>query len=50
MFCYTLAMVNELGLDLSTIFERKMAKNRAKYPVAEFRGRFGKDDSRPVSD
>ncbi len=50
VFCYTLALVNELELDLSEIFTQKMARNRAKYPVAEFRGRFGKDDPRPVSD
>jgi NTP pyrophosphatase (non-canonical NTP hydrolase) len=49
VFCYTLAMVNELNLDLTNIFTKKMERNRAKYPVAEFRGRFGKDDSRPVS-
>jgi len=50
VFCYTLALVNELGLDLGSIFEKKMARNRAKYPAAEYRGRFGKDDSRPVSE
>ncbi|MFM7118002.1 MAG: nucleotide pyrophosphohydrolase [Planctomycetota bacterium] len=50
VFCYTLALVNELNLDLGAIFEKKMARNRAKYPAAEYRGRFGKDDSRPVSD
>lgn len=50
VFCYTLALVNELNLDLSSVFTRKMERNRAKYPVAEFRGRFGKDDPRPVSD
>jgi NTP pyrophosphatase (non-canonical NTP hydrolase) len=50
VFCYTLALVNELDLDLTSIFTRKMERNRAKYPVAEFRGRFGKDDPRPVSD
>lgn len=50
VFCYTLALVNELNLDLTSIFRRKMERNRAKYPVAEFRGRFGKEDSRPISD
>ena len=49
VFCYTLAMVNELNLDLTNIFTKKMERNRAKYPVAGFRGRFGKDDPRPVS-
>jgi NTP pyrophosphatase (non-canonical NTP hydrolase) len=41
VFCYTLALVNELDLDLTSIFTRKMERNRAKYPV---------DDPRPVSD
>lgn len=42
--CYVLAMANELGLDLSTSLERKMAKNEAKYPAAQYRGRFGPED------
>ncbi len=50
VFCYTLALVNELQLDLSETFLKKMAKNRAKYPVDEYRGRFGKGDPRPVSE
>jgi NTP pyrophosphatase (non-canonical NTP hydrolase) len=48
VFCYTLAIANELGFDLSQAFTRKMAKNRQKYPADEFRGRYGKEDSRPV--
>lgn len=48
VFCYTLAIANELGFDLTQAFARKMAKNRQKYPADEFRGRFGKDDVRPV--
>jgi dCTP diphosphatase len=48
VFCYTLAIANELGFDLSQAFARKMAKNRQKYPADEFRGRYGKDDARPV--
>ena len=42
--CYLLAMANELGLDLSAAVEKKMAKNEAKYPADEYRGRFGPDD------
>ena len=42
--CYVLAMANELGLDLSTAVAEKIAKNEAKYPADEYRGRFGPDD------
>lgn len=42
--CYALALSNELGLDLSDVVQRQMVKNAAKYPAAEFRGRYGKDD------
>ncbi|HEV7279659.1 MAG TPA: nucleotide pyrophosphohydrolase [Pirellulaceae bacterium] len=48
VFCYTLAIANELGFDLSQAFVRKMAKNRQKYPAEEYRGRYGKGDDRPV--
>lgn len=48
VFCYTLAIANELGFDLSEAFARKMAKNRQKYPAAEFRGRYGNEDTRPA--
>lgn len=48
VLCYALAMANELQLDVSQIIRAKMQKNVAKYPVDEFRGRFGPDDSRPV--
>jgi len=50
VFCYLMAMANELDIDLSQAFERKMAKNRMKYPAVEFRGRFGIDDPKPVSE
>ena len=39
VFCYTLAMANELDLDLSSAMRRKMAKNEEKYPADQFRGR-----------
>jgi len=42
--CYALAMANALGLDLATAVRRKMAKNEQKYPVEEYRGRYGRDD------
>ncbi len=47
VLCYALAMANQLGLDLSTAVERKMAKNEEKYPADRYRGRFGPDDLRP---
>jgi NTP pyrophosphatase (non-canonical NTP hydrolase) len=31
--CYALALANRLDLDLSAVFEQKMAKNRLKYPL-----------------
>ena len=44
VLCYALAMANELGLDLSTAIRGKIAKNERKYPVEEYRGRYGPDD------
>ena len=44
VLCYALAMANELGLDVSTAIAEKMVKNARKYPVDQFRGRFGPDD------
>jgi len=44
VFCYLLAMANELGVDLAAALEAKMAKNAAKYPVEKYRGCFGPDD------
>ena len=44
VFCYTIAMANSLDLDLTSIFERKMEKNRQKYPASEYQGRFGPTD------
>lgn len=43
VLCYALALSNELGLDLSDTIRAKMLKNAAKYPAAEFKGRYGKD-------
>lgn len=47
VFCYVLALANELEMDLTEQFVRKMVKNVAKYPADEMRGRFGHDDPRP---
>jgi NTP pyrophosphatase (non-canonical NTP hydrolase) len=49
VLCYALAMANELGLDVATIVTNKMAKNARKYPVHEYRGRYGANDPRPAS-
>ena len=38
---YSLAMANALGIDLAATIEAKMVKNAEKYPVEQFRGRFG---------
>jgi NTP pyrophosphatase (non-canonical NTP hydrolase) len=40
--CYLLALANVLELDLSEAVAAKMAKNAAKYPAEEFRGRYFK--------
>ena len=50
VLCYTIAIANQLQIDLSQAFSRKMEKNRLKYPVESYRGRFGDEDSRPVSE
>ncbi len=47
VLCYAMAMSNELGIDLSTAVQRKMAKNEAKYPAEQYRGRYGPED-KPV--
>ena len=42
--CYAVAMANRLGLDLSETVQAKMLKNIAKYPAAEFCGKWGAGD------
>lgn len=44
VFCYLLALANELKLDLATALEAKMVKNVEKYPVRRYRGLFGPED------
>jgi len=41
VICYSLAMANTLGLDVTTIVREKMKRNEAKYPADQYRGRFG---------
>jgi NTP pyrophosphatase (non-canonical NTP hydrolase) len=38
--CLLLALSNATGIDLSSAFQRKMAKNVVKYPAARCRGHF----------
>ena len=48
VFCYLMALANELDIDIAAAFKRKMELNRKKYPVEKYRGRYGDDDQRPV--
>ena len=41
VMCYALALANQLGIDVSDTIERKMQKNRIKYPAQDFQGRYG---------
>ncbi len=40
ILCYTLAIANELSIDVDSAMRQKMVKNEAKYPAQKFRGRF----------
>ena len=42
--CYLLALANELDVDLSRAVRDKMSKNARKYPVEQYRGRYGPED------
>jgi NTP pyrophosphatase (non-canonical NTP hydrolase) len=44
VLCYAMAIANELDIDIGTAMRDKMKKNEAKYPAAEFRGRYGPED------
>jgi len=44
VLCYTLAIANELDIDLSAALADKMVKNARKYPAEEYRGRYGPED------
>jgi NTP pyrophosphatase (non-canonical NTP hydrolase) len=43
---YSLALANELGIDVSRAIRAKMVKNAQKYPADQYRGRFGPEDKR----
>lgn len=47
VFCYLLALCNALDLDLTSTTLAKMLKNQQKYPVEEYRGRYGQSDPNP---
>jgi dCTP diphosphatase len=38
--CYLLALANTLGVDLSDAIAAKLIKNREKYPVQSYRGKY----------
>jgi len=44
VFCYLLALANQLDIDLSDATRAKLAKNAQKYPPAEYHGRYGPED------
>jgi dCTP diphosphatase len=45
ILCYALALANELQIDVADAIRNKMVKNERKYPAAEYRGRYGADDT-----
>lgn len=42
VFLYVLSFANATGIDLAAAVERKMVKNRAKYPPERFQGNYEK--------
>ncbi|MDA7861963.1 hypothetical protein N9B22_02730 [bacterium] len=50
VLCYSLAIANEMGIEIASTLKKKMVKNKLKYPVEEILGRFGHDDPRPISE
>ncbi len=46
---YSLALANELGLDVSNTIRAKMVKNIQKYPAAEFRGRYSRENDQHLN-
>ncbi len=40
VFCYVLAFAEAMGIDLCASLDSKMVKNRKKYPVERFKGKF----------
>jgi NTP pyrophosphatase (non-canonical NTP hydrolase) len=48
VICYALALAEEMKLDVASTMKAKMAKNAEKYPVEQYRGRYGPDDPNPT--
>lgn len=46
---YCLAFANRTGIDVAGAIRAKLAKNRRKYPVRTYRGRFGPDAPRATA-
>ena len=44
VLCYTLALANELRIDVAETMRDKMQKNIRKYPTDEYKGRYGLKD------
>jgi len=44
VLAYLLALSHHTGVDLASALEQKMLKNERKYPVEEYRGRYGPRD------
>ena len=40
VFCYVLALANELDIDLTAAIREKMRKNEEKYPADRYQGRY----------
>ncbi len=40
VICYAFALANELEIDVATAMQKKMEKNRAKYPAEKYRGKY----------
>jgi NTP pyrophosphatase (non-canonical NTP hydrolase) len=41
---YSMALANELGIDVARAIQAKMVKNALKYPAHKYRGRYGPED------
>ena len=41
VLCYALSLAKQLKIDVSETIEKKMQKNRLKYPAQDVRGRYG---------
>jgi len=40
VICYAFALANELEIDVATAMQKKMEKNRVKYPAERYRGKY----------